>query len=139
MPEGLDTKKKTELAITGIGIIVLIFLLMSYLPKSKDNKPASASRVTEVSFTSLEPGASDTKTWGRDPFILDAANAKEQVMGDMTLNGIAADKENPYAIINNNIVKLGDRVNGMTVIEINEKNVVLDEKGQRHTLELNLY
>ena len=146
MPEGLDTKKKTELAITGIGIVVLIFLLMSYLPKSKDNKPASASRVTEVSFTSLEPrasslepGASDTKTWGRDPFILDAANAKEQVMGDMTLNGIAADKENPYAIINNDIVKLGDKVNGMTVIEINEKNVVLDEKGQRHTLELNLY
>jgi hypothetical protein len=138
MPERLDTKKKTELAITGIGIIVLIFLVMSYLPKSKDNKLALVSRVAEVSFTILQPGVSGPESWGRDPFLLDTANVKEQVLGDMTLNGTVADRENPYAIINNDIVKLGDKVNGMTVIEINEKNVVLDENGQRHTLELNL-
>ena len=57
MPERPNTKKKIELTITGIGIIVLIFLLMSYLPKSKDNKLVSASKVTRVSFTSLQPRA----------------------------------------------------------------------------------
>ena len=146
MPERSNTKKKIELTITGIGIIALIFLLMSYLPKSKGNKLVSASRVTGVSFTSFQPRASSleleasgSESWGRDPFLLDTPNVKEQVLGDMTLNGIVADKQSPYAIINNDIVKLGDKVNGMTVIEINEKNVVLDEKGQRHTLELNLY
>ena len=146
MPERSNTKKKIELTITGIGIIALIFLLMSYLPKSKGNKLVSASRVTGVSFTSFQPRASSLEleasgsaSWGRDPFLLDTPNVKEQVLGDMTLNGIVADKQSPYAIINNDIVKLGDKVNGMTVIEINEKNVVLDENGQRHTLELNLY
>ena len=86
-----------------------------------------------------EIGSGNDIRWGRDPFLLDAPNIKEQGMGGLTLNGIVADKKNPYAIINNDIVKLGDKVSGMTIIEINENNVVLDENGQRHTLELILY
>jgi len=60
-------------------------------------------------------------------------------MEDLSLNGIVSDMENPYAIINNEVIKLGDTVNGMTVIEINEKSVVLEQDGQKHTLELNIY
>jgi uncharacterized protein YxeA len=59
-------------------------------------------------------------------------------MEDLILNGIVSDRENPYAIINNDVVKVGDKVNDMTVIEINEKSVVLEQDGQKHTLELNL-
>ena len=60
-------------------------------------------------------------------------------MEELELNGIVSDKQSPYAIINNDVVKLGDQENGMIVIEINEKNVVLDENGQKHTMELNVY
>lgn len=134
-----DNKKKIELAITGMGIIALVFLLISYLPKSKDNKLASASRVTDVSFTSLQPEDSSSELWGRDPFSLDAPDIKEQGMEGLVLSGTVADKDNSYAIINNDVVKLGDEVGGMTIVEINEKNVVLDENGQRHILELNVY
>ena len=141
MMEERGSKKKIELTITGIGIVILIFLIANHMSKSKDNKiiPKSEPYPTPGVAEMATPGVgygNDAK-WGRDPFLLDTANVKEQVMGDMALKGIVADRENPYAIINNDIVKLGDKVNGMTVIEINEKNVVLDENGQRHTLELN--
>ena len=145
MFKGLDNKKKIELVITGIGIIILIFLIANYIPKSKGNKTVLKtepySALVGNGFkpfpTEAEPG--DNVKWGRDPFFMDSNNAIEQGMEDLVLNGTVSDKDNPYAIINNEIVKLGDKMSGMTVIEINEKNVVLDENGQRRTLELNLY
>ncbi|PIW68467.1 MAG: hypothetical protein COW10_02425 [Candidatus Omnitrophica bacterium CG12_big_fil_rev_8_21_14_0_65_42_8] len=139
-----DNKKKIELTITGISVIILIFLIANHMPKSKDNKSVSKVEpypTSEAGFEVMnnERRAASDENWGRDPFLLDTSNVKEQVLGDMTLNGIVADRESPYAIINNDVVKLGDKVNGMTIIEINENNVVLDENGQRHTLELNVY
>ncbi len=141
---GLDNKKKIELAITGISIIVLIFLAISQVSNSKKrsrpfpaNKPFSTSPA--IISVAGEVGSGDNVKWGRDPFFMDLNNLIEQNMGDLTLNGIVSDKDNPYAIVNNDIVKLGDKINGMVVIEINEKNVVLEENGQKHTLELNIY
>ena len=140
-----DNKKKIELAITGIGIVFLIFMAISHMPKHKNNKPISGSEPFSgsgsavVSFTSDERRKTKDEKWGRDPFLLDASGVKERGMEDLELNGIVSDKQSPYAIINNDVVKLGDQVNGMIVIEINEKNVVLDENGQKHTMELNVY
>lgn len=148
----LDNKKKIELTITGMGIIFLIFMAISQMPKHKNNKPVSGREAfsnqesAATSFTNDDQGeslatiegANDAK-WGSDPFFMDSNNAIEQGMGELILNGIVSDKDSPYAIINNEIVKLGDKVSGMTVIEINEKNVVLDGNGQRHALELNVY
>ena len=139
----VDNKKKMELLITGGGIIILIFLIANHMPRSKNNKTISKTEPYPTSDVAImvtyEVGSEDNIRWGRDPFLLDVSNVQEQGMEGMVLNGIVADKEKPYAIINNDIVKMGDKVSGMTVIEINEKNVVLDENGQRHTLELNLY
>lgn len=141
----MDNKKKIELIITGISIIILIFLIANHMPKSKGNRtvlktePYPASETAGSFFTNDERRETNNEKWGRDPFLLNTSNIKEQSVEDLVLNGIVPGKENPYAIINNDVVKLGDKVNGMAVIEINEKNVVLDENGQRHTLELNTY
>ena len=138
-----DNKKKIELTITGISIIILIFLIANHMPKSKDNKSVSKAEpypTSEVTILAVsEVGSDSSVKWGRDPFLLDTSNVKEQGMEDLVLNGIVSDRDNPYAIINNDVVKLGDKVNGMTIIEINEKNVVLEQDGQKHTLELNPY
>ena len=143
MIKGLDNKKKIELTITGISVIILIFLIMNHISKPKANKsisniePYSTSEAAILAAPGV--GSDSSVKWGRDPFLLDTSNVKEHGMEDLVLNGIVSDRDNPYAIINNDVVKLGDKVNGMTVIEINENNVVLDENGQRHTLELNLH
>jgi len=137
-----DNKKKIELTITGFGVIILICLITSYMAKSGGRKTVSRNEVyctfESAMMTSSEPESKNQLRWGRDPFLLDTANLQEQGMEDLALNCIIPDKQNSYAIINNEVVKLGDKVSGMTVIEINENNVVLDENGKRHTLELNL-
>jgi len=141
---GLDNKKKIELAITGISIIVLIFLVIIQVSNSRErSRPFPANKLFSTSPAIIsvagEVGSGDNVKWGRDPFFMDSNNAIEQDMGDLILNGTVSDKNNPYAIVNNDIVKLGDKINGMVVIEINEKNVVLEQNGQKHTLELNIY
>jgi type II secretory pathway component PulC len=140
-----DVKKKIELTVTGIGVVIFIFLIISYAQKSGHKKiiskinayPASTMAMTG----SLESKESwDKIKWGKDPFLMDASSLKgHQGMAGLVLNGIVSDRENPYAIINNDVVKLGDKVNDMTVIEINEKSVILEQDGQKHTLELNTY
>ena len=138
-----DPKKRIELIVTGIGVVILIFLVTSHMSKSGGSKGVSKNEAYLASESTMiavsEPESWDKLGWGRDPFLLDASNTKEQGTEDLALSGIMPDKQNPCAIINNEVVKLGDKVGGMTVIEINESNVVLDENGQRHTLELNLY
>ena len=143
MLKDAESKKRIELTITGIGVVILIFLVTSHMSKSGSGKGVLKTEVYHTSESAMtivsEPESWDELKWGRDPFLPDTSNTKEQGMEDLALNGIMPDKQNPYAIINNEIVKLGDKVGGMTVIEINENNVVLDENGERHTLELNLY
>ena len=143
MSKDNDPKKRIELTVTGIGVIILIFLVTSHMSKSGGSKGVSKNEAYHTSESAMtivsEPESWDKLRWGRDPFLPDTSNTKEQGMEDLALNGIMPDKQNPYAIINNEVVKLGDKVGGMTVIEINENNVVLDENGQRHTLELNLH
>lgn len=126
-------------------MIVLVFLVIGQVSNRRErpprpfpaDKPYPASEAANMTASGVESG-NDVK-WGRDPFLLDASSVKERGMEDLEINGIISDKQSPYAIINNDVVKLGDQVNGMTVIEINENNVVLEQDGQKHTLELNVY
>ncbi|PIP68653.1 MAG: hypothetical protein CO035_05090 [Candidatus Omnitrophica bacterium CG_4_9_14_0_2_um_filter_42_8] len=145
MLKDAEAKKRIELAVTGISVVILIFLVTSHMSKPGSGKGVSKNEAYHTSESAMtivsEPESWDKLRWGRDPFLLDAStnSIQEQDVEDLALNGIMSDKQNPYAIINNDVVKLGDKVGGMTVIEINENNVVLDENGERHTLELNLY
>jgi len=143
MLKDAESKKRIELTVIGIGVVILMFLVTSHMSKSVGSKGVSkneAYHTSESAMTSVPESESwDKLRWGRDPFLLETANIQEQGTEDLALSGIMPDKQDPYAIINGEVVKLGDKVAGMTVIEINENNVVLDENGQRHTLELNLY
>ena len=138
----VDNKKKVELIITGIGVVIFIFLVISHM-SAKTSRPVSKTEPYPASPAVVSVAGKaelwDSIKWGKDPFLLDASNVKGQGLEDMVLNGIVSDPKNPYAIINNNVVKLGDKVNDMIVIEINEKSVVLEQDGKKHTLELNVY
>jgi len=141
----LDNKKKVELLITGIGIVILILLIAGHLSKSKAEKNIPVAEPSYLSsdagmFMARETGAGNGIKWGRDPFVTSSYNMAGQInTEELVLNGVVSDAQNSYAIINNDVVKIGDKVDGMTVMEINEKSVVLDDNGKRHTLELNMY
>nr|MBU1328615.1 general secretion pathway protein GspB [Candidatus Omnitrophota bacterium] len=147
MLKNIDKKQKIEITITAIGIVFLIGLLLTNISKPrKVEREPSMVQVPLAAISIISPATSADEytsmaSWDKDPFYPEAPfiNSGSGGIAGVILNGIVWDVKNSYAIINNEIVKLGDKVNEMTVVEINEKNVVLDENGQRYTLELNVY
>lgn len=64
-------------------------------------------------------------SWGRDPFSPQAQPIR--VSAGPILNGIMWDKEKPLAIINDIIVKVGDRIGLNLVVDIKQDKVILND------------
>lgn len=66
--------------------------------------------------------------YGRDdpfnPVFDKIAKPKQETL---TVNGIVWDKEHPMVIINNEIIGVGDKIDGNTVVEIKENSVILND------------
>ena len=62
-------------------------------------------------------------SWNRDPFSPSAINRAV----DLELNGILWDTEAPKAIINEDIVGIGDRVRGNIIVDITQDTVILND------------
>lgn len=131
-------KEKIELAITGVAIVLLIVVTASTFSKDKKKKTRSGSMPTAelnmFSDSEIFPAAKakaeskkmDIK-WGRDPFNLKKAG---KVHGSLVLNGIIWDEVSPYAIVNDEVVKAGDTINGKIVVEITKNSITLDDNGE---------
>ena len=68
------------------------------------------------------PKRTDFASWGRNPFMLKKVKDKK-----LTLNGIIWDAKNPQAVINGEIVGVGDKVSKYSVVDININAVVLND------------
>ena len=83
---------------------------------SMTEKPILAQRVTKrTNYTS----------WGRNPFTLQKTSS--MTVKGLILDGIMWDKEKPMAIINGEIVKIGDRIGDNIVVEIKQDSVILSD------------
>lgn len=147
MFKNLDRKQRLELAITGIGILFLIFLIPANTKKIQSKKAAQVRTYTEAMSVSLESPVPGIKRhnlesgWGRDPFYpeMPFAGASSGIAG-FVLNGIVWDNNAPYAIINSEVVKTGDKLDTeTTVVEITEKSVTLEQNSERHVLQLSTF
>ncbi len=72
--------------------------------------------------------------WGRDPFVIPSAKAGEESgkEGGLRLSAIIYRKNGGVAIINNHILRKGDRIDGKEVAQILEDRVILrDSSGDR--------
>jgi hypothetical protein len=80
----------------------------------------------------------------RDPFIpLVTADGRilkldqEETVSGLSLEGIIYDKNGlSYAIVNGEIVKIGDKIGGYQVLRIEEKRVIFIKEGQPTQVEL---
>lgn len=143
-------KRKLELLITGIALVIFtLFLVNAFNKTKKQARPSDVSakplpmesdreriRPTLAEYAPSELPKRDLK-WGRDPFGLGKFMVKgEEGLVRLALNGIVWDGENPYAIINDEIVKKGDTIDGNIVVEIREESVILDDGLEQFTLKL---
>jgi len=71
--------------------------------------------------------------WGRDPFVIPSAKGGEESgSGGLRLSAIIYRRNSGVAIINNHILRKGDRIDGKEVAQIFEDRVVLrDSSGDR--------
>jgi len=70
--------------------------------------------------------------WGRDPFM----SGEMQIEVGLVLNGIVWDAESPFAIINDTIVRIGDKVDSSKVKDIQREKVILIKGAHICELEL---
>ncbi len=88
-------------------------------------KPAAATGA-------LTPKVLPPETWGTDPFVRDWVMVNE--LANLRLKAITLGGERPYALINDQILQIGDEISGKRVANIESDNVTLEQGGRTFTL-----
>lgn len=147
------TKQTTQLAITACLIVALLFIVANNLKKkSLPGKRAAAQGAATQTVPAAyqapavaSPAADDAKilaqreraalAWGRDVFS--QATDKEYQRSDLSLKGISfgADQTG-FAFINDDIVKVGDKVGDYEILEIHKDKVLVGKGTQNFYLTL---
>ncbi len=108
-------------------------------PAAKPTKPGKGSK-EEVDATEIVDNRPKREpvvfnNWGRDPFVQEKRSYDDvQVISGLTLNGISRKGEDSYALINKQIVRVGDAIEGLTVSRIEPDRVLLSKGGQTYVL-----
>jgi len=124
------------------GLLSLIYGATSTTRGKKNARRAKASSpakkaVPAEKIVPKKRHAKKTKftEWGRSPFT-PKGGAAGVPSSKIVLGGIMWVEENPRAIINNNIVAIGDEIGGNKVIDIKKDRVVLSDGTEKLTLKL---
>jgi hypothetical protein len=139
-------KKRLEIIITAGLVLVLIAVWINsckFLSKRKASAvisaPASGVITPSTLPAALQPVvkkyAGDTGSWGRCPFS-GKIYAEAEGRQDLELSGIMWSPKKPLAVINNRVVKVGDKIFGSTVIEIRKDKVILNNGSADFELKL---
>jgi hypothetical protein len=93
--------------------------------------------------TSRRAGRQRTDTaWGRDPFAFEAAHPKRQgevrpgFAAGLHVLGIVWDTTRRHAIINGSVVRVGDEMEGIRVVAIEQDRVTVAKGNQQQILHL---
>lgn len=131
-------ENKNRTFILSVLLVVLAFSLLSMVAriKARLNKYKRTTKTTVPSLISKEaaPEESLEKIFAkmeikRDPFVFggpekNLAPAGES-QGSLELTAIAWDKSRPLAIINNEVLGIGDEIGGAKIVAIEEDKVKL--------------
>lgn len=153
----MKKKKIIEVSLTSILVIILLFVLTGSLNKITQNRlRVSQGTKEQVNFkeqkTSQNLGLpmkspvqellkkqekeSNNLELKRDPFNAVPIISIQRSSSSPHLNGILWDKNSPMAIINNVVVKIGDRVSDKVVIDIKQNEVILSDGARNIELRL---
>ena len=132
-------KKKLEIIITSVLILVFILAFANSFksirkrikPKEAPQaqaqaRPAALSQTAAVSQGPTPAKEEEKLVWGRDPFSGKVYSSTERAI-NLSLSGILWDSKNPQALINSEIVRVGDTLGNYTVIGITKDRVILND------------
>lgn len=137
----------------GIAVAVLVLYTFAFRPQPElKGVSAAAAEATGAKTKAVQPaptakgmaaqpagaaGALTPKvlppeTWGTDPFVRDWVMVNE--LANLKLKAITLGGERPYALINDQILQIGDEISGKQVVKIESDNVTLEQGGRTFTL-----
>lgn len=156
----LDKKSKIEIVITSVMVIVLIIILCNSIKTIlRTRGPVEPAAITPVAFREIakrdisisakskqiEKAYKEAEAervakgaaWGRDPFAAETSlREAEWTISDLSLEGIMWDEKEPYAIINGEVVKKGDKIGKTTVVQIQKDSVIVSDGTEKSILRL---
>jgi len=97
-------------------------------PASKEVAAPPAADTTAA----LTPKALAPETWSSDPFVRDWVMVNE--LANLKLKAITLGGDQPYALINDQILQIGDEISGKRVAQIESEKVTLEQGGRTFTL-----
>ncbi len=139
-PGKTEKKKKKQIILLAILIPIFIYVFYANIikPASKpkagtvQSHQAATTSVTAAQKKSLPMTASKeslekeakSEGWGRNPFSFNPVETDEE--GPLQLKGIVFSADDSYAVINQKILKEGDRIADKTIIEIRKDKVIIE-------------
>lgn len=149
----MEKKVIVKLSIIGLLVLLLLFTSIRSLKSIKRSTPSlkkrqvSGKKTASIPITGEKTELQDelylrleeeTRNLEliRDPFSIGQAPSGMSSFRGVYLSGIVWDNERPTAIINDNIVGIGAKVGGITVIDIKQNKVVLNDSSGNFELKL---
>lgn len=137
---GVKPKANPKLYLLFALVICLGFLLANFVfhlfsqPALIKATPLKTSEVKEIA--KVQPLPQETPVSVNAPSLSPPVE-KQINASTFTLNGIFFSENEGYAIINNQIVKTGDFIEGLKVARIDENEVELESEGSTVKLKMN--
>jgi hypothetical protein len=135
----MDAKKR-QMTVYIFAVLAIIWALSNILgdsikkekTKERLQSPVENTAVTEKPVRAIDIDRYQKLGWGRDPFYRRKETREKHIEESKTivgweLGGILWNEKNPSAVINKQIVRHGDIVDGARVVKIG-KNLVTLEK-----------
>ena len=132
-------QRNSKVAILIVFIAVAIFV---WVPKGKKTKDVS-STTSSVTFDQAIPvikalprRRTEFVNWGRNPFAWQQVEEKVGDVSPLELFAIMWDNEGAQAIINESVVRVGDKITDKTVKQIEQNRVILTDGTKDYVLKL---
>lgn len=123
MPK-FNTQRIILAALALIAVFVWYNGLRSF-SKKKDSAPSGYLEASSSRQEIKKKRRAGYKDWGVDPFVITRASAPHSFA--LALDGIVYDDKDSYALINNQLLHIGDEVNGKQVVDIQQDRVILND------------
>jgi hypothetical protein len=121
-----------------ITILVFLLAIVAFIWAPKGKKPASVSADTFENEITITTAAVKKRTsfddWGRDPFIWPENEKQTNEILSLTIYAITWQGEQSEAMIDDKLVRVGDRIAGKTVKRIEKNRVILTDGEKEYTI-----
>jgi len=138
----MEKNKIQTIILAGLALVIIIVWGYIFFRGNVQDKPLTGKLLTKRNIRDdfflqqkkLEKGR-PVFTWSRNPFCLKPKRIiGVSAISEFKVSGIAADEKGRMAIINGEIVRKGDIILGIKIIDISENTVKVQKEGKEYIL-----